>query len=481
MKIVQNRVSIWLSVTFILLTVSTIDAQSGLIDIDVQVVHPTFCDSLNGEIHIRPLNGTPPYQYSIDGGSDYQSDSIFTHLSGGTYILSIKDAQQFLSSFTLVKLSPPGAPVINSLVLTNPVRCGEGGRIKIIATGDTMPLQYSINGGLDFQESPVFSEVIAGSYDIRVQNADSSCWVGYPTVPFVPQEPDFFLNFLPQTTAPDCDVLNGRIELNITGGSGDYLVKMDGGAYQSASFFNDLGAGNYIFTVFDTVSNCEKTFPPVLLESVNCNTDTLLIDTSIVVGDSDTICFSDLFPGTSINSILPTCEGASPAVGFELNNIDQCLIYEGLQIGKDSLCLEICREDDQCTELIIIVNVTDRECSALFSQPHLSLTASDCDDLAKLCLNKQKEDLLAYELYVNGELYGDAFDDCDVPEEAALELSVGIHELVFLHKNGLCNDTLAVSVICDPENNEIRDTLLVNETDYFLYRYHLLYRRTAIH
>jgi hypothetical protein len=51
-----------------------------------------------GSITITASGGTAPYQYSINGGTTYQSSNSFTGLAGGTYNVMIKDAATCTSS-----------------------------------------------------------------------------------------------------------------------------------------------------------------------------------------------------------------------------------------------------------------------------------------------------------------------------------------------------------------------------------------------
>ena len=46
----------------------------------------------SGSITASGLDGVPPYQYSIDGGSNYQSSGTFNNLIEGNYTITVKDA-----------------------------------------------------------------------------------------------------------------------------------------------------------------------------------------------------------------------------------------------------------------------------------------------------------------------------------------------------------------------------------------------------
>jgi len=46
----------------------------------------------NGSIIITANGGVGPYEYSIDGGTTYQTNPIFNNLAGGTYLVFVKDS-----------------------------------------------------------------------------------------------------------------------------------------------------------------------------------------------------------------------------------------------------------------------------------------------------------------------------------------------------------------------------------------------------
>src|SRR6185503_18062526 len=46
----------------------------------------------NGSITVTASGGFPPYQYSINGGSSFQSSNTFPNLNSGNYNVMIRDA-----------------------------------------------------------------------------------------------------------------------------------------------------------------------------------------------------------------------------------------------------------------------------------------------------------------------------------------------------------------------------------------------------
>jgi hypothetical protein len=51
------------------------------------IVVPTTCTSSNGSFTLTGSGGTPPYSYSIDGGSTFVTTNVFSNLTQGYYPL----------------------------------------------------------------------------------------------------------------------------------------------------------------------------------------------------------------------------------------------------------------------------------------------------------------------------------------------------------------------------------------------------------
>jgi len=76
-------------------------------------------------------------------------------------------------------------PSVTSVNLTNPSVCPamDNGQLTINATGTN--LQYSINGGYNFQSSNIFNNLTPGSYTILVKNTTSGCEASYANNPVI--------------------------------------------------------------------------------------------------------------------------------------------------------------------------------------------------------------------------------------------------------------------------------------------------------
>lgn len=219
----------------------------------------------NGTITIDTSGGAGPYEFSLDGGINYQSSNIFNEIEEGTYTITVKDANGCTEE-TIVEVEQQNdIPVINSLtgptepipaslftaefqaevtddnlvqavwdwgdgettmdndpgniinashtfmqpgiytvtltitdlcgeatfeIIENievfepcdlsisgesiPVSCvgGNNGTITIEGTGGTEPYEFSIDGGITFQSSNVFSNLEEGTYTISIKDAN---------------------------------------------------------------------------------------------------------------------------------------------------------------------------------------------------------------------------------------------------------------------------------------------------------------------
>jgi hypothetical protein len=65
----------------------------------------------NGSISIQESNGTPPYEYSINGGQQYFTTPYFQNLCAGNYSVFVKDSLGAIASQQILLPSPP--PVVN--------------------------------------------------------------------------------------------------------------------------------------------------------------------------------------------------------------------------------------------------------------------------------------------------------------------------------------------------------------------------------
>ena len=219
----------------------------------------------NGSIVVTAAGGTAPYQYSIDGGTTYQSANIFTTLPAGTYPVTIKDTNNCRKDTTII-LSEP-ASITGSYLISN-VLCngGSSGAISVQASGGTTPYQFSIDGGA-LQSSPDFTGLVAGPHlvsiiDFNNCRLDSSLIITEPTVltgSYVVK------NVLCHGGA------TGSIAITAAGGTSSYQYSIDNGTtYQDGNTFNGLTIGTYAVTIKDN-NGCRKDTSITITEPASIN------------------------------------------------------------------------------------------------------------------------------------------------------------------------------------------------------------------
>ncbi len=153
-------------------------SQSSSVNIDepnplsitVLINNPSCPGDDNGSIIPTPSGGT---------GTGYEyiwSNNVFqrfnTDLSSGQYILTLNDANGciLIDTFDLVDPEPL---TIASVTPTDPTCTGlNDGSIAITAAGGTGAYEYSLDGGITFDESAIIGSIPQGDYFARVRDAN---------------------------------------------------------------------------------------------------------------------------------------------------------------------------------------------------------------------------------------------------------------------------------------------------------------------
>ena len=298
------------------------DCNPATID-SVTFSAPDNCPDLdNGAITIFATGSD--LEYSLTNGVIYQNSPTFSGLYNGAFNIKVRNKiTGCILTYTnnpLVLLDPEcgeicddgidndgdgiidcadsdcGSPQSVGEDHTDPDNCYalDNGNILMDAVGSNV--QWSIDGGLTFQDDPSFDNLLAGTYNLVARNSETGCETNGPTVTLnistcneicddgVDNDGDGLIDCLDgncgaptiglvNAYAPyNCPVLdNGTI--SITGSGNDLQFSIDGGAtYQSASQFTDLEPGDYFVELINTSTGCITTYPnnPVVLEDPIC-------------------------------------------------------------------------------------------------------------------------------------------------------------------------------------------------------------------
>ena len=129
-------------------------------------VSPVSGEGANdGAMLITAINGIAPVQYSIDGGESFSDNNLFTDLAPGEYEIVILDGAncEFTSTVTVPEC------VINAMAeVTDATEGNSDGTIIVAVVNAALPITYSIDNGITFQEDPVFDGLPNGNYTILV-------------------------------------------------------------------------------------------------------------------------------------------------------------------------------------------------------------------------------------------------------------------------------------------------------------------------
>ena len=231
----------------------------------VQSSNPTDCSGSDGTITVNASSGNPPYQYSIDEGATWQDSPTFTGLNAGDYTIQISNGNGVcvVANSTNITLVDPVPPVLNDVSSSNPTDCASyTGSISIAATAGSEAVAYSIDGGQTWSNIGNFTDLYAGEYTVLIQNASGACGTIAADVditlmdPPAPQIVDVAV-----TDLDDCEADNGTITITASGGEGTYQYSInDGYTWQDSPVFTDLHEGSYEVAISNGSETCEVSY-----------------------------------------------------------------------------------------------------------------------------------------------------------------------------------------------------------------------------
>ncbi len=144
---------------------------------DVNFTNPSECGLSTGSISIS-ANGAGPVEYSIDGGVTWSASSQFSGLNAGAYEILARNAggdceTSYDQNPVLLQLVVD-PPVIANLGLSQPACSQSNGSIAVNVTGGGS-LEYSIDGGANFQSNNQFTNLAPGTYTVVVSEVGGNC------------------------------------------------------------------------------------------------------------------------------------------------------------------------------------------------------------------------------------------------------------------------------------------------------------------
>jgi len=370
--------------------------------VDTLISNPD-CGTSNGLITVTTTGGTPPYEYSINGGPLQDQDS-FENLSAGEYQIVIIDSRGCSTSLE-IELNPQDISLIDSIHVVSETCDQQNGQISITPLGSET-MQYSIDG-LNFQTSNRFDSIDQGFYEITVSNIAGCQEKRVVEVPAI--SPASINNI--QITPTSCGQTNGAI-LILTENGNNVSYSINEINFQNENIFNQLMPGDYIVSILDENGCTDEKIVSIPLSV------TLIIDTIEINHPS---CHEN---NGSINFNI---EGSTGQVSYFLNNANQQQTSTFSQLDEGIYTWSI-NDEAGCT----LQGAVELTRSITYIVESIAIKASDCGKKNGSIEIRFANSHDHIAIYLNGSL---------VDQTSIKELASGTYDLTFIDEKGCILDT----------------------------------------
>lgn len=237
------------STTALVTTASTL-----VMVLSVNIKQVSCAGGCDAEIQVFVSGGLAPYTYDWgDGTTTYNHEN----LCAGTYTCTVTDSNGLVESITTIL--PDMTPITFTTTTTDTLCAGgSNGSITVdsVTGGGSIIYEFSLDG-ITWQQSNVFYNLPAGTYDVYVKNSLGCVTASQPATvnDTLTGVPTFTYTATPISCHNGSD---GTLTIIASGGGapGTYEYTIDNGAtWQSSNVFTGLTYGfTYILSVKDAVS-----------------------------------------------------------------------------------------------------------------------------------------------------------------------------------------------------------------------------------
>ncbi len=270
-------------------------------------INPT-CGNDTGSVSVNITDATNPIIYNWTfNGSDFSNADNLENLAAGTYILEAIDGAGCTLLDTSV-LVYPNLPTLSTSVTNTQCSTSTGAIDLTVNGGSPNYTYYWTFEGDTISNNQDLSSLAFGCYNVNVVDANG-CEVSAQACILNQNAP--VISF--EVVQPSCNLDNGSITANLTGGIAPFNFVWTGNTSDSSSVVN-VGSGNYELTVTDA-NGCEANGSTDLLNSgvpiltanqtnASCGNSDGAIDLSINGGIAPyTFLWSNTLTTEDINSI----------------------------------------------------------------------------------------------------------------------------------------------------------------------------------
>ena len=273
------------------LTIQVTDSNSCTSFVSITIPEPTPLNSTvvvnDKTISINTTGGVPPYSYTLqdnDTGVTIigpQGSNIFTNLPTGVYSVQVVDS-------TICSLLKTGINISNSNGLSvsfsvSPITCANPtATITVVATGGSGSYEYSLDNGINYTTSNVFTGLAPGTDIINVRDTENNTTTSMLAIIAQANTPSI-------SATVNSNILckggnTGSITAIATGGQAPYTYSLDGITFNTSNVFTNLRVGTFNIIVKDT-NGCNATTTIALREPAEdlSATAILINDQGIIV------------------------------------------------------------------------------------------------------------------------------------------------------------------------------------------------------
>lgn len=315
--------------------------EPGVLMLSLLATEDAICNgSFNGAILVEASSGTAPYQYSLNGVS-FQGSGLFQGLNAGTYTVTVRDANGCLDNVVESIFEPSELTIETN---SSPVTCfGQNdGTIQIIAGGGTPAYEYSIDGGIVFEPTPSFTDLVGNNYLTIVRDANG-CTSSEGVVISEPASA-----FVLSANVTDVFCLGdstGSVLLVGTGGTPTYTYSANNIDFVTSNVIDGFSTGN--FTLYgQDLNGC--------VDSV----DFFVGEPTTAVSIANTLLANPACPNEASGTITVQATGGTPGYTYSANNgvsYQSNQILSGVSGGNHIIAV---MDANGCTDTTIVTLVS---------------------------------------------------------------------------------------------------------------------------
>jgi len=266
---------------------------------------------------------TPSVNYSWSNGATTQD---LAGLSAGSYSLTITDTTTGCSSVETFNIT--NSSTFSAAGVTTDDNCNTGiGAIDISVAGGTSPYTFTWNNGATTED---ISGLNSGIYTVTVLDS-AGC---SETLSFTINNTATF-SYTSTITNDSCNLLNGAIDLTITGGSTPFTFAWSNSA--TTEDINNLSAGTYTVTITDS-TGC------TVIDSFTINSTSNFTASGVVTDATCGVCTDGAIDITATGDAPFTFAWNNSATSEDINGLlpgGYYVIITGASLCKDSLYFNV--------------------------------------------------------------------------------------------------------------------------------------------